>query len=155
MRILLGTDGSDDAVAAAVRAISLLAPADIITLVCVVEVPAAATAGLESGFSGGVASPDQVDAAWDEAHSEAGRALDRTAAAIVGLIGDGPTVESRAEHGAPGPELCRLAEDQSADVVAVGSRGRGAIRRALLGSVSTHVVNNAPCAVMVIRSGAD
>ena len=57
--------------------------------------------------------------------------------------------------GAPGPDLCRLADELSADVVAVGSRGQGAIRRALLGSVSTHVVNNAPCAVMVLRSGTD
>ena len=36
----------------------------------------------------------------------------------------------------------------------VASRGHGAIRRALLGSVSTHVVNNAPCPVIVVREHA-
>jgi nucleotide-binding universal stress UspA family protein len=36
--------------------------------------------------------------------------------------------------------------------VVVGSRGRGGIRRALLGSVSDYVVRNAPCSVVVTRS---
>ena len=150
MRILIGTDGSDDAIAAAARAVGLLAPADVVTLVCVVETPAIASAGLESGFAGGVADAAQVDAAWGAAQRDAEAALERTAAALPGT-----TVETRVEMGAPGPDLCRLAEELAADVVAVGSRGQGAIRRALLGSVSTHVVNHAPCAVMVLRSGTD
>ncbi len=149
MRVLIGTDGSHDAIAAATRAVELLAAAEV-TLVCIVETPALATAGLESGFAGGVADPAQVDAAWDAAHADATAALERTAAAL-----SAPTVETRVEMGAPGPDLCRLAEELAADVIAVGSRGQGAIRRALLGSVSTHVVNNAPCAVMVLRAGTD
>jgi nucleotide-binding universal stress UspA family protein len=149
VRVLIGTDGSHDAIAAAARAVELLASADV-TLVCIVETPALATAGLESGFAGGVADPEQVDAAWDAAHADAHAALERTAAAL-----SAPTVETRVEMGAPGPDLCRLAEELAADVIAVGSRGQGAIRRALLGSVSTHVVNNAPCAVMVLRAGTD
>jgi nucleotide-binding universal stress UspA family protein len=48
-----------------------------------------------------------------------------------------------------------LARDLSVDVVAVGSRGHGAIRRALLGSVSTHVLSNAPCPVIVVRAGTE
>ena len=152
MRILLGTDGSDDALAAASRAIELLAPADVLTLVCIVEEPAEASAGLESGFAGGVARPEEVDAAWDRVHADAEAALARTAEAIGAITAE---VESRIEHGAPGPELCRVATDLGADVIAVGSRGQGALRRALLGSVSSHVIHNAPCPVMVIRSGVD
>ena len=150
MQILIGTDGSHDAIAAAVRAVELLAHADVVTLVCIVETPALASAGLESGFAGGVADPEQVDAAWDAVHADARAALDRTAAALGGT-----TVETLIEMGAPGPDLCRLAADLSVDVIAVGSRGQGAIRRALMGSVSTHVVNHAPCAVMVLRAGTD
>ena len=48
--------------------------------------------------------------------------------------------------------LCRVAEEIAADLVVVGSRGRGVIQRALLGSVSTHVVHNAPCPVMIVRT---
>jgi nucleotide-binding universal stress UspA family protein len=33
----------------------------------------------------------------------------------------------------------------------MGSRGRGGIKRALLGSVSDHVVRNAPCPVVIAR----
>jgi nucleotide-binding universal stress UspA family protein len=36
------------------------------------------------------------------------------------------------------------------DAIVIGSRGRGAIKRALLGSVSTHVANNTECPVIVI-----
>ena len=36
MHVLIGTDGSDDAITAASRALPLLAPADTITIVCVV-----------------------------------------------------------------------------------------------------------------------
>ena len=150
MRVLIGTDGSPDAISAAARAVELLAHADVVTLVYVGETPALASAGLESGFAGGVARPEEVDAAWDAVRSLGEAALERTAAALSGA-----EVETRVEMGAPGPDLCRLAEELSADVVAVGSRGQGAIRRALMGSVSTHVVNNAPCAVMVLRSGTD
>lgn len=150
MRVLIGTDGSADAISAAARAVELLAHADVVTLVCIVETPALASAGLESGFAGGVADPELVDAAWDAVHADARAALERTAAALTGAA-----VETRVEMGAPGPDLCRLAEELSVDVIAVGSRGQGAIRRALMGSVSTHVVNHAPCAVMVLRSGTD
>jgi len=31
----------------------------------------------------------------------------------------------------------------------VGSRGRGGLKRAVLGSVSDHLVRNAPCTVVV------
>ncbi|MGZ4709817.1 MAG: universal stress protein [Acidimicrobiales bacterium] len=153
MHVLIGTDGSSDAVAAAVRAVELLALADTVTIVCIVETPALATAGLESAFAGGVARPEEIDAAWDAVHADAMVALDRTADAVKASVGPAvaSTVETRIEMGAPGPDLCRLAGELSVDVVAVGSRGQGAIRRALLGSVSAHVVNNAPCAVMVIR----
>ena len=64
-------------------------------------------------------------------------------------------IDTVVQVGSAGPEICRLARDLAADVVAVGSRGHGAIRRALLGSVSTHVLSNAPCPVIVVRAGTD
>jgi nucleotide-binding universal stress UspA family protein len=50
--------------------------------------------------------------------------------------------------GSAGAGLCALAEELSASVIVMGTRGRGGIRRAVLGSVSDHVVRNAPCPVL-------
>ena len=129
----------------------LLAPADAITVICVAETPAIASAGMESGFTGGVATAAEVDAAWVSANAGATAALERTLAALPSSA----TVESEIERGAPGPAMCQRAGALGADVVVVGSRGLGAIRHALLGSVSTYVVNNAPCPVVVVRAGTD
>jgi nucleotide-binding universal stress UspA family protein len=146
-RILIGTDGSDYALAAARRALAILASDAAIHLICVAEAPAIVSAGMESGFAGGIATPEEVDASWTGATDEATAALERTASAL-GLA----TVEMTVERGTPGPVLCDRAKTLNADVVVVGSRGRGAIRRVLLGSVSTYVVHNAPCPVLVVRA---
>jgi len=150
MHVLIGTDGSEDSVVAATRAFAILA-ADSVTVLTVAETPGVATAGFESGFAGGVASPTEVDAAWSSVEGAANASLDVTIAAITKVA---PTVaiERRIEIGDPGQTLCRFATEVSADVVVVGSRGRGTIKRALLGSVSSHVVHNAPCPVLVIRA---
>jgi nucleotide-binding universal stress UspA family protein len=150
MHVLIGTDGSEDALAAATQALGVLAPADTITILAVGETPAAATAGFESGFAGGVASPNEVDAAWKAVEGATGAAIEVTADAVA--AGSGATIDRRAEIGDPGQTICRLAGELGVDVVVVGSRGRGAVKRALLGSVSGHVVHNAPCPVLVIRA---
>jgi nucleotide-binding universal stress UspA family protein len=155
MKVLISTDGSDDAIAAARHALAVLAPAETVTLVCVVEPPAIEAAGMESGMAGGIATADEIDSAWAAINAEAAVALDRTEAALAGAVPSGTIVERVSEEGAAGPAVCRLAEIRAVDVVVVGSRGRGAIRRALMGSVSTHIVNNAPCPVLVVRTGTD
>jgi nucleotide-binding universal stress UspA family protein len=149
MRVLIGTDGSADAAAAAKQALTLLAHADAFIVVCVIETPGIVSAGSESGFAGGIASPEDIDIAWAEANREATEAIEHTVAALEGAV----AVEPKIQIGSAGDALCRLADELTADVVVVGSRGRGAIRRALMGSVSTHVVNNCPKPVLVVRSG--
>ena len=47
--------------------------------------------------------------------------------------------------------MCRVAAELKVDVIVVGSHGRGAIARILLGSVSEQVVRHAPCPVLVVR----
>jgi nucleotide-binding universal stress UspA family protein len=44
-----------------------------------------------------------------------------------------------------------FAEDAGVGLIVIGSRGRGGIRRALMGSVSDSVVRHAHCPVMVVR----
>jgi nucleotide-binding universal stress UspA family protein len=72
-------------------------------------------------------------------------ALDQAASTL-----DVPGAETVAVAGAPGPSLCDLAANLPASVIVMGTRGHGGIRRAVLGSVSDHVVRNAPCPVLTI-----
>ena len=53
--------------------------------------------------------------------------------------------------GDPGDVIVEAAEAEHADMVLVGSHGRGVVGRFLLGSVSEHVVRHAPCPVLVVR----
>jgi nucleotide-binding universal stress UspA family protein len=63
----------------------------------------------------------------------------------------GYPVEVRAEHGPAGRVLRDAAQDAAADLIVVGSRGRGAAASALLGSVSAEVADHATCPVLVAR----
>ncbi|HNH37987.1 MAG TPA: universal stress protein, partial [Microthrixaceae bacterium] len=96
----------------------------------------------------GMATPEVVDAAWVGAKEEADASIDRTIAALP----EGPAYERRVETGEPGLAIVAAAEEIGADVIVIGSRGRGAIKRALLGSVSSHVVHNASCPVVVTQT---
>jgi nucleotide-binding universal stress UspA family protein len=53
--------------------------------------------------------------------------------------------------GDPGESIVSAAEAEAADLIVVGTHGRGPIGRLFLGSVSQHVVRNAPCPVLVAR----
>lgn len=55
-------------------------------------------------------------------------------------------------EGSPGEAIVEAALAEEADLIVVGSRGRGAVGRVLIGSVSDHVVRHAPCPVMVVRT---
>jgi nucleotide-binding universal stress UspA family protein len=49
-------------------------------------------------------------------------------------------------------EIVGLAKELGADLIVMGCRGRGGIRRAVGGSVSDAVIRNAPCPVLVVPS---
>jgi nucleotide-binding universal stress UspA family protein len=56
--------------------------------------------------------------------------------------------------GVPHEEIVALATDELADLVVIGTHGRGGMNRALLGSVADRVVRLAPCPVLTIREPA-
>ena len=54
-------------------------------------------------------------------------------------------------EGREAEEIAELAGELAADLVVVGSRGLGTIKRLVVGSVSEGVVSLAPCPVLVVR----
>lgn len=55
------------------------------------------------------------------------------------------------EVGRPAEEIVKGAKGWSADLIVIGSHGRGGKQRALLGSVAEAVMRHAPCPVVVVR----
>lgn len=54
--------------------------------------------------------------------------------------------------GAPDQEIVETAQSWNADLIVVGSHGRGFWGRAMLGSVSDAVIHQAPCSVLVVKT---
>lgn len=53
--------------------------------------------------------------------------------------------------GKPAAEIVRAAQEWPAELIVIGSHGRGGVQRVLLGSVAEAVVRHAACPVLVVR----
>jgi len=62
-------------------------------------------------------------------------------------------VQPRVVQGAPGRGLVETAQQAGAQLLVLSARGDRAVSR-LLGTVSQHVLRNAPCPVLVVPAGA-
>jgi nucleotide-binding universal stress UspA family protein len=60
----------------------------------------------------------------------------------------------RVEFGDPAGRLLEICSEDGVEVVVLGSRGRGKVRRALLGTVSAEVAAKASCLVVIVPHGA-
>lgn len=97
-------------------------------------------------------NPDRMRELFGDPDRRAERELDEWAseARAAGLrvamvIREGPAHE----------EIVAMAQERSADLVVIGTHGRGGARRALLGSVADKVVRLAPCPVLTVRDEAE
>jgi universal stress protein A len=52
--------------------------------------------------------------------------------------------------GKPAAEIVAAAREWRADLIVIGSHGRGRVARMLIGSVATAVIHHAPCPVLVV-----
>jgi nucleotide-binding universal stress UspA family protein len=98
--------------------------------------------------------PDVLD--WSEdlecAEREALELLDEQVKKVEEA--GGTVAEAHLREELPAEEIVMLAEELGADLIVVGRRDRGRIRRALAGSVSDWVVRHARCPVLVVGAGA-
>ncbi|MCL7027969.1 hypothetical protein MKW94_008595 [Papaver nudicaule] len=60
-------------------------------------------------------------------------------------------VEARIEKGDARDVICEAVEKIGADVLVMGTHGYGMIKRAFLGSVSTHCAQNVKCPVLIVK----
>ena len=131
-RILLATDGSEDARLAARAAASLSgkAGAELHVVHIWQSVP-----------------HPVIDRGYFE---EGARKILEAETSLV----SGTVTEAHLAEGAPVDEILDLAAEIPVDLVVVGSRGNGPIARLVLGSVSEAVVHHATCPVLVVRGEA-
>jgi nucleotide-binding universal stress UspA family protein len=143
--VIVCVDGSELSVAAAATGIDLVRPVDVVMLVTVVDAVDMSLADDASGLAGPTATIPELDAIRTSARAAGQQILDEAKDALAC-----DNLETRILEGRPAAALCALASELSARAIVIGSRGRGGVRRALLGSVSDHVVRNAPCPVVVV-----
>lgn len=144
MRILLAVDGSPSATRARDLVASLAWPAgSVIRVVAALDVAPALWGGPWIP-----AIPAGADAYEAQALSELTAVID---AARVPLEAAGLTVEDDLLRGSPAFAIPSDARAWKPDLTVVGSRGHGPVETALLGSVSSAVVDHAEKPVLVAR----
>jgi nucleotide-binding universal stress UspA family protein len=65
---------------------------------------------------------------------------------------EGSVQEAYLRRGRKDQEIVHLSEEIGAGLIVMGSRGRGGVRRALMGSVSDSVIRHAHCPVLMVRN---
>ena len=135
-KILLATDGSAEARLAASTAADLASSTD---------------SGLHVVHVGELTPTflAQTEVEPAELEREAQRRLDEQLRAIEEA--GGTVEEAHLRLGRPDEEIVELAQSMGVGLIVMGSRGRGRIRRALMGSVSESVVRHAHCPVTIVR----
>lgn len=139
--ILVAVDGSEHAKRALTEAIDLAEceNARLTLMTAVAEVPSVVYFGVSGAAAGAV---------LDERQAEAEQILRDANARVpddlpVTLVMTGDPIRTA---------LIRQIERGRHDLVVMGSRGRGGVRSALLGSVSHYVLHHSPAPVLIVHS---
>ncbi len=145
MKILIATDGSEYSAEAVRKACSFWGPiADTVFKVVSVYEDTRMLAAEPFAVSAEYYQ-DMAEAARNQANHFA-----ETAAGEITKICPGASVTTEVLSGPPGKRIIDLAGEWGADVLVVGSHGRGFWGR-LLGSVSDAATHHSPCSVLVVR----
>ena len=141
-RILLATDGSEQAELAALRAVELADATDSeLHVVHVGVVPM-----FLQSYPGTLGYYGKLYEQIEEVSKE------RLRKQSLGVKTAGGTVAgAHLRMGQVDLEIVALADELGVGLIVMGSRGLGGVRRALMGSVSDSVVRHAHCPVLVVR----
>jgi nucleotide-binding universal stress UspA family protein len=143
-RILLATDGSQEARLAALRAVEIAEMTD--SELHVVRV------GVVPTFLQSYPGTLGYDHKLYEQIEEDSRELLRKESWRVKAAG-GSVAGTHHRMGVVDLEIVALAEELGVGLIVMGCRGHRGIRRAIEGSISDAVIRHAPCPVLVVRSG--
>jgi len=136
----VGIDGSDESTEALHVAIELAGGAE-----ATLRLMTAAGIGNQSGLGWGYGTHDLTALVRQQFQSYLDRAADKVPAEMV-----------QATRLLQGDAASALAsEAEGVDLLCLGSRGYGPVRRVLLGSESSELITNAPCPVLVVPRGTD
>jgi nucleotide-binding universal stress UspA family protein len=138
MNVLFATDGSESATHAQNLVASISWPVSTRFTVLHVAPSFAADLGAEGQYTA--------------AHEALRRSIERELAVTKrALSASGRDVVTAVIEGRPASVIVDQARAMAADLVVLGSRGRGALAAAVLGSVAAETVDYAPCPVLVAR----
>lgn len=139
-KIVIGVDGSEDAQRAVDWALDQAGPEDHIEIIHTWNQPAAAAGIYGAGYTFDPKPFAEAAEAVLEAEMDRLRDTNRNL----------DNVTARCVHGHPGTEMLRASEE--ADLLVVGTRGRGGFVGLLLGSTSTYLAHHAHCPLVIVPS---
>lgn len=79
------------------------------------------------------------------------RIMDRIEREIISIRRKGMHAVGRVVHGKPDTQIIRVAVEEKADLIVMGTHGRSGVEHFLIGSVAEKIVRIAPCPVLTVR----
>jgi nucleotide-binding universal stress UspA family protein len=143
MKVLLAIDGSKYSEAAIQTVIAQAHAKDTeVHVIHVVEPPTLLIAREMGGYD------PALEQIWDAETKHAHTLVEKTAETLRAL---GMKVTTAVEQGDPKSAIIDASKKWHADLIVLGSHGRNAFDRFLMGSVSEAIVRHAHCSVEVVR----
>jgi len=144
---LIATDGSEVSIEAARQGVALLQPTKV-TLLTVADTSVAEDSG-GGGFEGDLLTPAEAAEARTAILDEGD---DELADTIKAMEVDPSIVERKLVEGSSGQMIVHVADEVGADVIVVGSHGKGWFKRVVIGSISEYVLHHSKVPVLVVRN---
>lgn len=150
-KILLATDGSEGSLRAARFTADIAKPlgAEVTVLTVhdddIIMVHAMGPAVWPAAVPDATLNVEEIKAATEK------QALATTLSETKAALGDLPQVEVAQIWGHTAEAICDYASEHGVDLIVIGSRGRSAFVRLLLGSISTQVAHHSPCPITIVH----